>query len=136
MFVVCLGATSYSGSAPNVSTFCCGHESVVYLVIDDFVCLLMVHILFENVFFFSCYLLLMNLDSYCPFFDYIADEITTSFRKFGPLVVDWPHKAESKSYFPPKGYAFLLFQVRILYFIVIFIENMLILLCVRYGTVS
>jgi len=26
-------------------------------------------------------------------------------------VVDWPHKAESKSYFPPKGYAFLLFQV-------------------------
>jgi cytoplasmic polyadenylation element-binding protein len=30
--------------------------------------------------------------------------------RFGPLVVDWPHKAESKSYFPPKGYAFLLFQ--------------------------
>lgn len=27
-------------------------------------------------------------------------------------MVDWPHKAESKSYFPPKGYAFLLFQVR------------------------
>ena len=26
-------------------------------------------------------------------------------------MVDWPHKAESKSYFPPKGYAFLLFQV-------------------------
>ena len=41
-----------------------------------------------------------------------ADEITASFRRFGPLVVDWPHKAESKSYFPPKGYAFLLFQVR------------------------
>ena len=39
------------------------------------------------------------------------DEITASFRRFGPLVVDWPHKAESKSYFPPKGYAFLLFQV-------------------------
>ncbi|KAL6057538.1 hypothetical protein STEG23_005943 [Scotinomys teguina] len=38
------------------------------------------------------------------------DEITASFRRFGPLVVDWPHKAESKSYFPPKGYAFLLFQ--------------------------
>lgn len=32
-----------------------------------------------------------------------ADEITTSFRRFGHLVVDWPHKAESKSYFPPKG---------------------------------
>ena len=27
------------------------------------------------------------------------DEITASFRRFGPLVVDWPHKAESKSYF-------------------------------------
>lgn len=40
----------------------------------------------------------------------ISDEITASFRRFGPLVVDWPHKAESKSYFPPKGYAFLLFQ--------------------------
>ena len=43
---------------------------------------------------------------------YLPDEITASFRRFGPLVVDWPHKAESKSYFPPKGYAFLLFQVR------------------------
>lgn len=42
--------------------------------------------------------------------DIDEDEITTSFRRFGPLVVDWPHKAESKSYFPPKGYAFLLFQ--------------------------
>jgi len=41
----------------------------------------------------------------------IAEEINASFRRFGPLVVDWPHKAESKSYFPPKGYAFLLFQV-------------------------
>uniref|UniRef100_A0A3Q2H449 Cytoplasmic polyadenylation element binding protein 4 n=1 Tax=Equus caballus TaxID=9796 RepID=A0A3Q2H449_HORSE len=40
----------------------------------------------------------------------INDEITASFRRFGPLIVDWPHKAESKSYFPPKGYAFLLFQ--------------------------
>ena len=44
--------------------------------------------------------------------DIDEDEITASFRRFGPLVVDWPHKAESKSYFPPKGYAFLLFQVR------------------------
>lgn len=34
-----------------------------------------------------------------------VDEITASFRRFGPLVVDWPHKAESKSYFPPKGNA-------------------------------
>lgn len=31
------------------------------------------------------------------------DEITASFRRFGHLFVDWPHKAESKSYFPPKG---------------------------------
>lgn len=45
--------------------------------------------------------------------DIDEDEITASFRRFGPLVVDWPHKAESKSYFPPKGYAFLLFQVNI-----------------------
>uniref|UniRef100_W5L1Y0 Cytoplasmic polyadenylation element binding protein 4 n=1 Tax=Astyanax mexicanus TaxID=7994 RepID=W5L1Y0_ASTMX len=42
--------------------------------------------------------------------DIDEDEITASFRRFGPLFVDWPHKAESKSYFPPKGYAFLLFQ--------------------------
>ena len=41
----------------------------------------------------------------------ISEEINASFRRFGSLVVDWPHKAESKSYFPPKGYAFLLFQV-------------------------
>ena len=34
-----------------------------------------------------------------------VDEITASFRRFGPLVVDWPHKAESKSYFPPTGNA-------------------------------
>ena len=33
----------------------------------------------------------------------MIEEITASFRRFGPLVVDWPHKAESKSYFPPKG---------------------------------
>uniref|UniRef100_A0A671RAL5 Cytoplasmic polyadenylation element-binding protein 3-like n=1 Tax=Sinocyclocheilus anshuiensis TaxID=1608454 RepID=A0A671RAL5_9TELE len=42
--------------------------------------------------------------------DIDEDEITNSFRRYGHLVVDWPHKAESKSYFPPKGYAFLLFQ--------------------------
>ncbi|XP_055605839.1 translational regulator orb2 [Uranotaenia lowii] len=42
--------------------------------------------------------------------DIDEEEITTSFNQYGPLVVDWPHKAESKSYFPPKGYAFLLFQ--------------------------
>jgi len=42
--------------------------------------------------------------------DIDEEEITGAFRRFGPLVVDWPHKAESKSYFPPKGYCFLLFQ--------------------------
>lgn len=44
------------------------------------------------------------------------EEINASFRRFGSLAVDWPHKAESKSYFPPKGYAFLLFQVLLLYY--------------------
>lgn len=47
------------------------------------------------------------------FFFIFPDEITSSFRRYGPLIVDWPHKAESKSYFPPKGYAFLLFQVSV-----------------------
>lgn len=42
--------------------------------------------------------------------DIDEEEITSAFRRFGPLMVDWPHKAESKSYFPPKGYCFLLFQ--------------------------
>ena len=36
----------------------------------------------------------------------VTEEITAAFRRFGPLVVDWPHKAESKSYFPPKGESF------------------------------
>jgi len=42
--------------------------------------------------------------------DIDEDEIITHFRRYGNLIVDWPHKAESKSYFPPKGYAFLIFQ--------------------------
>ncbi|KAF5403262.1 Cytoplasmic polyadenylation element-binding protein 4 [Paragonimus heterotremus] len=42
--------------------------------------------------------------------DIDEEEITTAFRRFGPLIVDWPHKTESKAYFPPKGYCFLLFQ--------------------------
>lgn len=42
--------------------------------------------------------------------DIDEEEIKASFRRFGTLLVDWPHKAESKSYFPPKGYAFLLFH--------------------------
>ncbi|XP_069774110.1 cytoplasmic polyadenylation element-binding protein 2-like [Narcine bancroftii] len=42
--------------------------------------------------------------------DIDEDEIIATFCCFGQLVVDWPHKSGSKSYFPPKGYAFLLFQ--------------------------
>ena len=42
--------------------------------------------------------------------DIDEDEIVAHFRRYGNLIVDWPHKAESKSYFPPKGYAFLIFQ--------------------------
>lgn len=38
------------------------------------------------------------------------DEITNRFRYFGNLTVDWPHKQETKSSFPPKGYAFLIFE--------------------------
>ncbi|KAL5471467.1 hypothetical protein EMCRGX_G029587 [Ephydatia muelleri] len=38
------------------------------------------------------------------------DEIREHFVRYGPLTVDWPHKAQSKAYFPPKGYAFLLFR--------------------------
>lgn len=53
----------------------------------------------------------ISIEFNCFYFPILVDEITSSFRRFGPLVVDWPHKAESKSYFPPKGYAFLLFQV-------------------------
>ena len=36
----------------------------------------------------------------------LLDEIHASFCRFGHLTVDWPHKAESKSYFPPKGQTF------------------------------
>ena len=36
-------------------------------------------------------------------FTTLIEEITTAFRRFGALIVDWPHKTESKAYFPPKG---------------------------------
>ncbi|PAA50131.1 hypothetical protein BOX15_Mlig025386g1, partial [Macrostomum lignano] len=42
--------------------------------------------------------------------DIDEDEITNAFRRFGVLVIDWPHKNESRTYFPPKGYCFILFQ--------------------------
>jgi hypothetical protein len=38
------------------------------------------------------------------------NEIITSFRYFGNLIVDWPHKQETRSLYPPKGYAFLVFE--------------------------
>lgn len=41
--------------------------------------------------------------AFSSIFFIFTDEITNSFRRYGHLVVDWPHKAESKSYFPPKG---------------------------------
>ena len=56
-------------------------------------------------------------------FSISKEEINASFRRFGSLVVDWPHKAESKSYFPPKGYAFLLFQVSCRVFVGAFDRN-------------
>ena len=34
---------------------------------------------------------------------YSSDEIKDHFIRFGSLTVDWPHKAQSKAYFPPKG---------------------------------
>ncbi|XP_003383311.1 PREDICTED: cytoplasmic polyadenylation element-binding protein 2-like [Amphimedon queenslandica] len=42
--------------------------------------------------------------------DIDEDEIRDHFIQFGALTVDWPHKAQSKAYFPPKGYAFIIFQ--------------------------
>lgn len=49
------------------------------------------------------FLTIAGFPSFTKFLLCFVDEITASFRRFGPLVVDWPHKAESKSYFPPKG---------------------------------
>ena len=34
---------------------------------------------------------------------YSTDEIRDAFIQFGGLTVDWPHKAQSKAYIPPKG---------------------------------
>ncbi|KAI3385757.1 hypothetical protein SNEBB_003892, partial [Seison nebaliae] len=42
--------------------------------------------------------------------DIDESEIRQHFIKFGALNVDWPHRAENKSQFPPKGYAFLIFK--------------------------
>lgn len=53
----------------------------------------------------SCFSFNTNIIYFCFQYD-LVDEITASFRRFGHLFVDWPHKAESKSYFPPKGKVF------------------------------
>ncbi|VDO27358.1 unnamed protein product [Onchocerca flexuosa] len=45
--------------------------------------------------------------------DIDEDELTATFNRFGPLVVDWPNKGENKSYFPPKGYVFLIFDYEV-----------------------
>ena len=45
---------------------------------------------------------LFNSRHRCHFF-VCVDEIKEHFVRFGPLTVDWPHKAQSKAYFPPKG---------------------------------
>ncbi|KAK3916233.1 Cytoplasmic polyadenylation element-binding protein 2 [Frankliniella fusca] len=37
-------------------------------------------------------------------------EIYAAFRRFGHLTVNWPQKGETRPHFPPRGYAFLIFQ--------------------------
>ena len=46
------------------------------------------------------------LHAFCDVCASIADEIKNFFERFGPLSVDWPHKAQTKAYFPPKGEVF------------------------------
>lgn len=41
------------------------------------------------------------------------ENVIETFKKFGPLIVDWPYKEDTNSAVPPKGFAFLLFEVRI-----------------------
>ncbi|CAG9534723.1 unnamed protein product [Cercopithifilaria johnstoni] len=45
--------------------------------------------------------------------DIDENELMATFSRFGPLIVDWPNKGENKSYFPPKGYVFLIFEYEI-----------------------
>lgn len=45
------------------------------------------------------------------FLNIVVGEIIECFGRFGNVSVDWPYKAVNRSPFPPKGYAFLLFQV-------------------------
>ena len=53
-----------------------------------------------------------KLATYKPFMLVVfAEEIKCYFEKFGPLTVDWPHKAQTKAYFPPKGEVFKMCQL-------------------------
>ena len=45
---------------------------------------------------------------------YFLDEIRDHFVQFGTLTVDWPHKAQSKAYFPPKGIQIIVYTLFIL----------------------
>jgi len=38
------------------------------------------------------------------------ERIASYFQIYGTLIVDWPHKSEAKSIFPPKGYVFVIFD--------------------------
>ena len=40
-----------------------------------------------------------------------ADDIENRFSRFGPLEVHWPDNVVSEVKSPPKGYAFILFEV-------------------------
>ena len=53
----------------------------------------------------SHYLFIIGFCNYFSFALYgmNKDEIREHFVRYGPLTVDWPHKAQSKAYFPPKG---------------------------------
>lgn len=47
-----------------------------------------------------------------PIIFLFSEEIYAAFRKFGALSVNWPQKGETRPHYPPRGYAFLIFQVR------------------------
>ena len=52
-----------------------------------------------------------KLTTYKCYAVFFAEEIKCYFEKFGPLTVDWPHKAQTKAYFPPKGEVFKMCQL-------------------------
>ena len=40
-----------------------------------------------------------------------TETVKDTFKRFGPLAVDWPYKDDTNSIIPPKGFAFLIFEV-------------------------